>query len=103
LTPDSVNIREKSFKNAMKVSCKEPINPASLMIAGMKAQSVMHQDFLARIKEAEDLAARCANEKDRVGWLKIADNYRKQLSRLEPAAEEAEQAGAAPARSRRAA
>ena len=73
------------------------------MIAGMRAQSVMHQDFLARIEEAEELAARCAKEKDRVGWLKIADNYRKQLARLEPPAKVAEQAEAAPARSRRAA
>lgn len=50
----------------------------------MRAKSVMHQDFVARIEEAEELAARCTNEKDRVGWLKVADNYRKQLDRLEP-------------------
>ena len=41
------------------------------MIAGMRLQSVMHQDFVARIEEAEKLAARCTNEKDRVGWLKV--------------------------------
>jgi hypothetical protein len=37
------------------------------MIAGMRAQSVMHQEFVARIEEAEELAARCTNEKDRGG------------------------------------
>jgi hypothetical protein len=73
------------------------------MIAGMRAQSVMHQEFVARIKEAEELAARCTNEKDRVGWLKVADNYRKQLDRLEPPAEQAEEAKPAPSRSRHAA
>jgi hypothetical protein len=73
------------------------------MIAGMRLQSVMHQDFVARIEEAEKLAARCTNEKDRVGWLKVADNYRKQLDRLEPVAEPAEKAKPAPASSRHAA
>jgi hypothetical protein len=73
------------------------------MIAGMRLQSVMHQDFVARIEEAEELAARCTNEKDRVGWLKVADNYRKQLDRLEPVAEPAEMAKPAPASSRHAA
>jgi hypothetical protein len=73
------------------------------MIAGMRLQSVMHQDFVARIEEAEELAARCTNEKDRVGWLKIADNYRKQLDRLEPVAEQPEEAKPAPSRSRHAA
>jgi hypothetical protein len=70
------------------------------MIAGMRAQSVMHQEFVARIEEAEELAARCMNEKDRVGWLKVADNYRKQLDRLEPPAEQAEDTKPAPAPSR---
>jgi hypothetical protein len=70
------------------------------MITGMRAQSVMHQEFVARIEEAQELAARCTNEKDRVGWLKVADNYRKQLERLEPPAEQAEEAKAAPAPSR---
>ena len=69
----------------------------------MRLQSVMHQDFVARIEEAEKLAARCTNEKDRVGWLKVADNYRKQLDRLEPVAEPAEEAKPAPASSRHAA
>jgi hypothetical protein len=73
------------------------------MIAGMRAQSVMHQEFVARIEEAEELAARCSNEKDRVGWLKVADNYRKQLDRLEPEAEPAEEPKAAPSRTRHAA
>ncbi|HUO01635.1 MAG TPA: hypothetical protein VMU31_02575 [Rhizomicrobium sp.] len=65
----------------------------------------MHQEFVARIEEAEELAARCTNEKDRVGWLKIADNCRKQLDRLERQAEKAssEMAAAKPARPRRAA
>ena len=73
------------------------------MIVGMRAQSVMHQEFVARIEEAEELAARCTNEKDRGGWLKVADNYRKQLDRLEPMnkplAEQAEEAEPAPSRS----
>lgn len=69
----------------------------------MRAQSVMHQEFVARIEEAEELAARCTNEKDRVGWLKVADNYRKQLGRLEPVAEPVEEAKPAPSRSRHAA
>ena len=73
------------------------------MIAGMRAQSVMHQEFVARIEEAEELAARCTNEKDRVGWLKVADNYRKQLDRLDPVAERAEDAKPAPSRARHAA
>ena len=75
------------------------------MIAGMRAQSVMHQDVVARIEEAEELAARCTNEKDRVGWLKVADNYRKQLDRLEPLAEQAKESKPtlAPSRSRHAA
>ncbi len=73
------------------------------MIADMRLQSVMHQEFAARIEEAEGLAARCTNEKDRVGWLKVADNYRKQLDRLEPVAEPAEEAKPAPASSRHAA
>ena len=68
------------------------------MIAGMRAQSVMHQEFVARIEEAEELAARCTTEKDRVGWLKVADNYRKQLDRLDPVAERAEDAKPAPSR-----
>jgi hypothetical protein len=59
----------------------------------------MHQEFVARIEEAEELAARCSNEKDRVGWLKVADNYRKQLDRLEPM-EPAEESKPAPAPSR---
>jgi hypothetical protein len=41
------------------------------------------------------------------GWLKVADNYRKQLDRLEPMnkplAEQAEEAEPAPSRSRHAA
>ena len=72
------------------------------MIAGMRAQSVMHQEFVARIEEAQELAACCTNEKDRVGWLKVADNYPKQLDRLEPPAEEVEPAPT-PSRSRHAA
>ncbi|HEX4118334.1 MAG TPA: hypothetical protein VHX99_05995 [Rhizomicrobium sp.] len=60
---------------------------------------------MARIEEAEELAARCSNEKDRVGWLKVADNYRKQLDRLEPEAEPVEEPEAplAPSRARHAA
>jgi len=59
------------------------------MILGMEERSIMHQDFVQRIEEAEDLAARCTNERDRVGWRKIADHYRKQLSRLETPAKKA--------------
>ena len=73
------------------------------MIAGMRARSIMHQEFAAQIEEAQELAARCTSEKDRVGWLKVADNYRKQLDRLEPLAEQAKESNPAPSRSRHAA
>jgi hypothetical protein len=70
------------------------------MIAGMRARSIMHQEFAAQIEEAQELAAHCTSEKDRVGWLKVADNYRKQLDRLEPVAEQPEDAKPAPTASR---
>ena len=61
----------------------------------------MHQEFVARIEGGgKSWPPDARTKKTGVGWLKVADNYRKQLDRLEPPAEQAEDAKPVPAPSR---
>lgn len=67
----------------MKELCKAlvNINPARSLSADVE-RFLMRQELLEKIGHAQAEAAQCRDAKDRVGWLKLADLYHRQMERL---------------------